>query len=95
MVLNQLIEILNNVQNTSGLERVNKMKKFQEIVWDDETIQDETLNDILSTLAYDFDYYEPDKKMRDEDSSYYGDEQLSEEIKTGLEKLKRYQEALQ
>ena len=93
MILNQLIEILDSAKNSSGSERANKVKEFQEIVWDDETIQDETLNDILSTLAYDFDYYESDKKMRDEDPSYYGDERLSEEIRTGLEKLKKYQEA--
>jgi hypothetical protein len=90
MILNQLIEILDKAQNVDGSERTNKIKEFQEIVWDDETIQDETLNDILSTLAYDFDYYEPDKKMRDEDSSYYGDERLLEEIKKGLEKLRKY-----
>ncbi len=95
MILKQLIKILNKAQNLNGFERVNKVKEFQKIVWDDETIQNEILNDILSTLAYDFDYYEPNKKMRDEDSSYYGDERLSKEINAGLEKLKKYQEASQ
>lgn len=93
MILKQFIQILDSAQNISGSERTNKLKEFQEVVWDDETIQDEVLNDVLSTLAYDFDFYEPDKKMRDEDPSYYGDERLSEEIKTGLEKLKKYREA--
>jgi len=93
MILKRLIEILNNVENISGSERTDKIKQFQKIVWDDETIQDETLNNILSTLAYDFDYYEPDEKMRKEAPNYYGDERLLEEIKAGLEKLKKHKEA--
>lgn len=93
MILKQLIEILEVAQQTTGSERANKIKEFQEIVWDDETIEDENLNDLLSTLAYDFDYYEPDEKMRKDDPNYYGDERLTDEITAGLEKLKEYKEA--
>ena len=94
MILNQLMEILSKVQQSKGFDRVNKIQEFQEIVWDDETIEDEALYDILSTLAYDLDYYEPDEKLRKEDLSYYGDERLEEEIKAGLIKLEEYKEKL-
>lgn len=90
MIINQLIELLSAVQQTAGQARVDGVKKFQEIVWNDETIQDETLNDILSTIAYDLDFYEPDDEKRKEDTSYYGDERLNAEIKSGLKKLKEY-----
>lgn len=94
MMLNQLMEILGRAQQARGFDKVNKIKKFQETVWNDETIEDETLCDILSTLAYDLDYYEPDEKLRKEDLSYYGDERLEEEIKAGLIRLKEYKEKL-
>lgn len=90
MIINQLIELLSEAHKATGQDKVDGIKKFQEIVWDDETIQDETLNDILTTLAYDFDFYEPDNEKRKEDASYYGDERLNDEIKTGLEILKEY-----
>jgi hypothetical protein len=43
---------------------------------------------ILSELALDLEYYEPDPRIRSEDSSYYGDERAEEEIKAALKSLK-------
>ena len=93
MILEQLIELLNDAHHANGYDRTRLVKRFQEFVWEDNTISDETLNDLLSTMAYDFDFYEPDTKMRGEDPSYYGDERLSEEIRTGLEKLRKLAES--
>jgi hypothetical protein len=90
MIINQLVEILLSAHISRGTERINHIRKFQEIVWNDKSVEDESLNNFLSTLAYDFDFYEPNKAIKNEDLSYYGDERLIEEIKMGLEKLKKY-----
>ena len=50
--------------------------------------------DIFGDLAYDLDFYEPDPVARAEDSSYYGDERLKEEIQMALEKLANLQDGL-
>jgi hypothetical protein len=45
-------------------------------------------NEMLSALAYDLDFYEPDEALRKQEPSYYGDERLEAEIKSVLRKLK-------
>lgn len=67
------------------LDKINRMKlinEFQELIWNESSP-----NEILSELAYDLDFYEPDPELRKEDSSYYGDERLEEEIKSTLYKI--------
>lgn len=63
--------------------RKRLISEFQKLVWGDPNS-----NEILSELAYDLDFYEPDEALRREDSSYYGDERLEEEIKSTLQRLK-------
>lgn len=55
--------------------------EFQELIWNDENA-----NEILSGLAYDLDFYEPNEELRKEDPSYYGDDRL-EEVKSAIQKL--------
>lgn len=73
-----LVQILQDKKN-----RDNLIKKFQEEIWNNDNA-----NEILSELAYDLDFYEPNEDWRKENSSYYGDERLEQEIKLALEKLK-------
>ena len=46
------------------------------------------VDDILRELALDLDFYEPNPEWRLEDSSYYGQGRLEEEIRSGLARLK-------
>jgi hypothetical protein len=78
--MEMLEKILKEKQNRKQL-----IKQFQEHVWHHDALQ----NKILSELAYDLDFYEPDATLRAQDPSYYGDEQLEEEVKSALEKLKK------
>lgn len=74
----QILElILKDKNNRSSL-----IKQFQELVWNDENA-----NEILSELAYDLDFYEPNEQWRKEDPSYYGDNRLEKEIKSAIQKL--------
>ena len=57
------------------LLRKQLIKEFQEFVWNGENT-----NEILSELAYDLDFYEPNKKWEKEDINYFGDDKLEEEI---------------
>ncbi len=66
--------------------RKKLIKEFQEKVWNSET-PDEPGFEILSELAFDLDFYEPDEKRRREDFSYYGDERLNTEIELAIQKL--------
>lgn len=72
-----LEQILENKQNRRTL-----IKEFQELIWNDENA-----NEILSELAYDLDFYEPNEEWRKESLSYYGDDRLEEVVKTVIQRL--------
>lgn len=57
--------------------------EFQQQIWDDQNA-----NEILSELAYDLDFYEPNEKLRRESESYYGDDKLEELLNSAIQKLK-------
>ena len=73
-----LEEILKEKKNRRIL-----IKEFQDLIWNDENA-----DEVLSELAYDLDFYEPNDELRKEELSYYGDQQLEKEIKTVIQKLK-------
>jgi hypothetical protein len=88
IIKNTLKELLCETLCSSGEERIKALKEFQNIVWNETSIKDEDINDLLTDAAYIFDFYEPNEEWRKEDPSYYGDERLEKEIKSAIEKLK-------
>lgn len=87
MIINKLKELLGEALGSSGEGRIKAIKEFQNIIWDDTSIQDDNLNDVLTDVAYRLDFYEPNEEWRKEDPSYYGDDRLEEEIKSAIQKL--------
>jgi hypothetical protein len=83
----EIIELLQSILETEYSNRAKFIKKFQNEVWNDESIQDEVINETLSELAYDLDFYEPDEKWRKEDPCYYGDDKLEDVLKNAIRKL--------
>ena len=83
----ELIQLLQVILEAEQPIKQKLIKEFQDEVWNDESIQDETLNEILSELTYDLDFYEPNEEWRKEDLSYYGDGRLEEVVKTAIQKL--------
>jgi hypothetical protein len=83
----EIIESLYKILSEREPVRIELIKSFQNEVWDNESIKNETLNEILSGLAYDLDFYEPNEEWRKEDPSYYGDDRLEKEIKIAIQKL--------
>jgi len=57
------------------------------------SIAESGLNEILSELAYDLDFYEPNEEERNEDFCLYGNDRLYENVKIGIERLKEYEKA--
>ncbi|MEZ0182553.1 hypothetical protein [Flavobacterium sp.] len=90
MLLEKLKEMLNKALSVSGKERVLEIKEFQNAVWDDNSIEEDELNDILTDIAYLLDFYEPNEIWRKESSNYYGDEKLEDILKKGIEKIELY-----
>lgn len=76
------MEILEKILNDKA-NRKQLISEFQEFVWNDDNA-----NELLSQLAYDLDFYEPNEDLQKEDQSYYGDERLEKEIKSVIQKLK-------
>jgi hypothetical protein len=75
------MEILEKIL-TDKVNRKDLISEFQELIWNDGNA-----SEILSLLAYELDFYEPNEELRKEDPSYYGDEQLEEEVKSAIQKL--------
>ena len=75
-------------------EKQELIKTFQERVWNgDDYSSNKRVNEILSELAYDLDFYQPNESLRKESPSYYGQERLEKEIKEAIEKIKNIKEA--
>lgn len=85
-----MIELIKKIlyDKTRRKEFINE---FQELVWNEKCKHiDENINEIVSELAYDLDFYEPNETFRNQDSSFYGDERLEEEIQNTLKKLENF-----
>lgn len=91
----EIIQSLNQILESPTSKRTELVKAFQDEIWNDESIQDVELNDILSELAYDLDFYEPNEKWKKESPNYYGEERLEELIKSGIQKIEEYRKASQ
>ena len=89
------MEILKNILSDRD-KREALIEEFQEKVWNGAGYSaDERINKVLSELAYDLDFYEPNEQWRKEDPSYYGEERLKQEIHSTLQKLEEHKEASQ
>lgn len=86
----EIVQSLKYILSVRYSERIALVKKFQNEIWNDESVRDERLNEILSELAYDLDFYEPNEEWKGESSNYYGDEILENLIKSGMRKIEEY-----
>ena len=78
--------------NKIKFEKENRSKlirNFQDLIWGSSDITDPELLEIYSELAHDLNYYVSNEKMRQEDFSYYGEDNLVKEINETLEKLEK------
>lgn len=88
------MEILKHILSNSR-KRAELIKDFQERVWNGEGYaKNEKINELLSELAYDLDFYEPKEEWRKESPSYYGEERLKQKIQTTLQRLGEYEKIL-
>lgn len=94
MLLKEIKDLLSKTLSSRGEERAGCIQKLQNAIWDDETIQDESINGILTDIAYILDFYEPNREWRKQAPNYYGDKQLEQELKAAITKLEEYEESL-
>lgn len=80
------MEILKQIL-ISKSNRKQLIKEFQKQVWNEDINESESINNILSELAYDLDYYEPDDILSSQDNSYFGNDKLEQEIQIALKKI--------
>lgn len=52
-------------------------------VWNTDPSTDEDLDDLLSTIAYDLEFYNPNEAI-----FYYGDDRLKNELRNGINELR-------
>lgn len=70
--MKQIIYLIEKILNNKST-RLNNIKLLQEIIWDSDLS-----SSVLSELAYDLDFYEPNLDFKKEDTNYYGDDELEE-----------------
>jgi len=66
---------------------MESIRNVQNEIWDTEFFEGKDIDETLKLLAYDLDFYKPDKELRKEDTSHYGDERLQTIIDNALSKL--------
>lgn len=80
------MEILKQIL-LSKSNREQLIKEFQNQLWNKDIKVSKSIYNILSELAYDLDYYEPNDLLRIEDNSYFGNDKLEQEIQIALKKI--------
>jgi len=72
------------------------IQAFQKLIWSTAAwpaALSESSGEILRTLAYDLDYFEPDPVTRGEDTVYYGFDRAVEEIHEALKRTPEFEGA--
>lgn len=70
-------------------QRTKLIREFQQTIWNtSQNLGASWAWEVLRDLAYDLDFYEPDKNVRSEDPSFFGDARAEQEIRLALKKLK-------
>jgi len=87
--LNDIYEKLEKII-TNKESRSNEIKEFQTLIWENDLSFCNEVNECLSDLAQDLDYYEKNDEIRKEDSSYYGETRLIHEIQSSLKVIKTH-----
>jgi len=87
MDLNELRLLLEKALH-DPVGRAKHIQRFQTIVWNAEELDSRPdVDELLRELAYNLDYYQPDERIRADEPSLYGDEQLEDEIRSVLSRL--------
>ena len=86
----EIKKLLSKIQRSHGEERTASIGVLQDLIWNEEEFDNETLEEVLSNLAYDLNFYESETRDRDESLGYYGDQHLVEVIEAANEKLDLY-----
>jgi hypothetical protein len=88
----EIIEMLNKILVEKEPLRSELIRHFQTEFFKDENIENESLDEIISDLAYDLDFYEPNEELRKKDCSFYNNERLEQIIKASIIKINNYNE---
>ncbi len=72
--LHEIKELLKKIQRTYSVQRAEYISTLQNII-SDETIEfDDDIQQVLSDLYYDLNFYEEESRDRDEALGYYGEQ---------------------
>lgn len=88
--IHELIALLNQILKSEISDRSKLINEFQKEIWDSGSVGDTHLDEILSEIAYDLDFYEPNEEWQKEFLSYYGNEKLTELLNSRLSLLQRF-----
>lgn len=87
-IVANLVRLLTNMPLRAA-QRKALIAQFQAVVWEGlPTEVDPEVRDVLGTLAYDLDFYEPQASPEDRRVGYWGDERLAEELADAFERLR-------
>ena len=90
-LIQEIIRTLKNIIiETEQNKKTELIKVLQNKIWSDESISDETLNEILSEVAYDLDFYEAKNHLRQESYNLYDDDRLIDIVRHSISKIEKY-----
>ena len=82
--------LLDKILRTYAGERSIAITELQDKIWDEKGVQDEEVMSMLTDLASDLNFYEPEERDRDESLGYYDDEKLNILVDKAIEKIDSY-----
>lgn len=84
MIVNEILLKLQGILDANDEKRGALIFQFQESVWNEIVFDNKDLEEFLSTLAYDMDFYVAKAHLRKESASYYGNKRLFDEVNRAI-----------
>ena len=92
LTINTLKKLLQKALSSSDIfEKQKYTDQFRNLVYDDTSIQDEKLDELIMEIAYDLEFYVPNEEWRKEDTIYYGPDKLKSVLTLAIQKLEKYE----
>lgn len=90
MEIHAVTELLHKIKQTQGWPRIDFIRSLQTMILDAPDLADEDMQEVLTDIAYDLNFYD-DSPDRDEEAGYYGDKKLDEIITAAIQKTEAYE----
>lgn len=89
-ILADVQSLLHKIDNSYASQRAAYISELQDKIWDESNAVDEAIQQTVTDVADELNFYESEERDRDEELGYYGDDKLNLLIAKALKSIGDY-----